>query len=125
LARLTVKQQIANDAGVVDQVRVRRLGLDKVLQEIGLALGEVLVLALGACGEVLDGDARDVADVGRADGVDGVLVQDVVGPRHLAAEGKVVDRLVGGGERPVKVVALLHVAKLAAEGHHAHEIPGV
>lgn len=101
------------------------LGLNKVLQEVGVAFGEVLVLALEAGRQILHGDARDVADVGRADGVDGVLVENVVGPGHLAAQRQVVDGLVGDGERAVKVGAFLHVAKLGAEGHHAHEIPGV
>lgn len=100
-------------------------GFDKVLQEVGLALGVVLVLALEAGAEVLNGDARHVADVGGPDRVDGVLVQPIVRPGHLAAEGEVVDRLVRDGERSVVVAALFHVVKLGAESDHAHKIPGV
>jgi hypothetical protein len=122
---LTVEEQIADDAAIVDQLGVGGLGLDKVLQKVGLALGKVLVLALEAGAEVLDGDAGDVADVGRADRVDGVLVQPVVRPGHLAAERQVVDGLVGDGERAVVVAALFHVAELGTERDHAHEVPGV
>lgn len=101
------------------------LGLDKVLQEVGLALGKVLVLALEAGCEVFDGDASHVADVGRADRVDGILVQPVVCPRHLTAEGQVVNGLVGDGEGTVVVAALVHVFELGAEGDHAHKVPSI
>lgn len=67
---------------------MRLLGVDKVLQEVrdpGVVVG---VLALETGDEVLQGDAGDVAEVGRADALDGVLVEEEVQPGNLTDCGE-------------------------------------
>lgn len=123
-AELTVQKQVADDSTLVDDLRVRGLGLDEVLQKVGLRRVEVLVLTLEARDHGLDSDGGDVADVGRAEGVDGVLIEPVVQPGHLTAHGQVVDGLVGDGEAAVEVAAGIHVAEGLAKGVLAEEVPG-
>lgn len=55
----------------------------------------------------------------------GVLVQPVVHPRHLAADTEIVNRFVRDGQRAVKVTPFFHESELGAEGDDAEEVPGV
>lgn len=104
---------------------MRVLGLDEILEEIRLVCVEIFVLALQAGGHHLDGDASNAGNVGGSQGVEGVLIQPVVHPGHLSTHAQVVDGLVGDGQSPVKVAALLQVPELLAESHCSKEVPGV
>ena len=104
---------------------MRRLGLDKVLQKVWLLGVEVVVFALQAGCHVLDGNTGDVGDVGWAERIHGVLVENVISPGHLAAESQVVDALVRGRKCAIVVVTFLHVAELFAESHDSEKVPRV
>lgn len=125
VGKLTIEEEVADNCALVDNLGVRALRVDKVLQKVGRLGVKVLVFALEAGREVLNGDASHVGDVGRPKGVDGVLVQPVVQPGHLATHAQVVDGLVCDGQSAVKVAACIHESELLAECHSAEEVPGI
>ena len=120
-----VDKHIADDLVIIDDVRMGLLGVDEMLQVIRVLGVIVLVLALEAGHEGLDGNASRVNQVGRADTLDGVLVKEVVKDRNLTDCLEVAKGGLGLFNGPVEVTAMLHVAEATAEGHGADEVPSV
>jgi glycerate-2-kinase len=68
------------------------------LQEVRDAGAEVGVLALEACGEVLEGDARNVGEVRRAEPDERILIEEGVEPGDLANGGEAAFWVRGGSK---------------------------
>ena len=79
-------EEVADDCAVIDEGGVGGLGGDEVLEEVGMGgVGLGLVGAGEASAEFRGGEAGDMGEVRGAEAEEGVLVEEVVEPGHLAA----------------------------------------
>lgn len=99
------------------------LGLNVQVQEIGIPLRIMRVLARQAVGQDLDGVVGDVGVGRRADAENGVLVQELVQPRVHADGDEVAGGFLGGVERALDVGAQVEEADAFAPCRLSYCVP--
>lgn len=122
-SRNEVNKQIVHNHPIMHHVRMTLLGLNKLLQVIRRLGVKVRIFALRPRGDVIYRHTSDVAQVGRTNAFDGVLIEPEVEEGHLSHHAKVIQRCVCGGDGPVVIGSLGHVAEVLTEGRRTDHIP--